>query len=213
VVMVVGVTLVAAGLSAYAISSRLGVSQTLGAEALRGAAIGAAAGSLLALAGYVAVKATTLVRRGSWRHLTALGAAAGGVSFAVISAALPHVPHPWVSRRVTLEVMRIDPSVTRPVALVKLHEDSAIFDTRGRYEWVDEHRLKHWLARNPGAVVVLPPERAEAWPGFHPLGRVKGFNYSKGQAGTWTIGEFGVQPDLPAWVVSLDLPPLQREEP
>lgn len=155
----------------------------------RGLATGAAMGGAIGLAWYMVRVGFACIREHRFADLLRLGGTVMLLSGVVLMAALPRVPQAFVSRRLTIAVASLDPTGARPVAFVKFHEDSSIFDSRGRFEWVEEYRLKFWLREHPGAIVVLPPGREAGWPPFARRAAVSGYNYSKGKAGTWTVGE------------------------
>jgi 4-amino-4-deoxy-L-arabinose transferase-like glycosyltransferase len=99
-------------------------------------------------------------------------------------------PDMRLSHRVAEVIESHDPSGTRPVATVSFHEDSMIFETRGRAQRVNEWQLKAWLVKNPDAIVVLDAKRAASWSRFAVIGNVAGLNYSNGKMKDLVIGEF-----------------------
>lgn len=99
-------------------------------------------------------------------------------------------PDMQLSRNVAAAIDEMDPSHTRPIAAVALHEDSLIFETRGRAERVEEHLLKAWLVKHPNAVVILDVKRATYWSRFAVFRQVNGLNYSNGKLKNLAIGEF-----------------------
>jgi 4-amino-4-deoxy-L-arabinose transferase-like glycosyltransferase len=202
-----GLCVLGAGL--VVLTTGKGATGSLGAEMSRGAAVGAGVGALLGLAGYWAFKSLRLIRRGDYPALLRTGALVGALALMGVGWALPRVRILWVTTSLARAARQIDPA--RPVAVVSPHEDSTIFIARGNHTWVDEHRLKHWLARHPDGIVILPEARAHAWPAFSPSVRVSGFNYSKGKWGDWVVGEFPLPPSPPEWVQRLNLPALGRD--
>lgn len=114
----------------------------------------------------------------------------GGVSVALIGLSLPRIPDFWLSARVAEELSRLDPSHARPVLTVGSHEDSMIYETRGRARRVNFEALASYLAEHPGALVVLTRDQA-AELGATPLADLSGFNYSRGKWLELTITEPG----------------------
>lgn len=103
------------------------------------------------------------------------------VAWTLVGAVLPGLSSLWVTRQLVGITLPVDPARDRPIAGVDHHEDSMVFETRGRYERLDPPQVDDWLARNPRGLIVLPPELADARPRLLRLGEVTGFNYSKGQ--------------------------------
>lgn len=99
-------------------------------------------------------------------------------------------PDMQLSRNVAKVIDQHDPSGKRPVAAVSLHEDSVIFETRGRAQRVNEWQLKEWLQTHPDAIVILDFKRAQYWSRFAAIERVVGLNYSNGKPKDLVIGEF-----------------------
>ncbi|MDX2130433.1 MAG: glycosyltransferase family 39 protein [Planctomycetota bacterium] len=119
-------------------------------------------------------------------HAAGLGAA----SLVMIGVTLAHAPQLWVVDRLVKAAGRHGARDTRPLAFVELHEDSSRFLTRGRVVWLNEHDTRGFLRENPDALIVMPAPMAARWRGFRTLDEVSGFNYPKGAAGTWRLGEF-----------------------
>jgi len=87
----------------------------------------------------------------------------------------------------------------RPIAAVGWHEDSLIFETRGKSRRVDEWKLKEWLKEHDRvgrrALIVLERERLAHWPPMREVGAVVGFNYSNGKPADLVVAE--LTRDLP----------------
>jgi hypothetical protein len=66
-------------------------------------------------------------------------------------------------------------------ALVGFHEDSLIFETRGRIERIAPSELDEWFMRNPGGYAVVPSAMLIRNTKYIPIVAVDGFNYSKGR--------------------------------
>lgn len=94
---------------------------------------------------------------------------------------LPNTPRLWVSKFVAEQVKQIDPEGKRPLAAVVYHEDSLIFNTRGRVQRINSGDVGQWLKENPTGILILPKEMAERQPGLRLRGEVSGFNYSNGR--------------------------------
>lgn len=76
----------------------------------------------------------------------------------------------------------VDPSGIRPVALVRYHEDSMIFLTRGRAQRIGPETLERWFAENPTGLAVVPQRMHEDLPWAQQVSPpLSGFNYAKGR--------------------------------
>lgn len=108
---------------------------------------------------------------------------AGAVALSAVlcGMVLPNTPRLWVSKAVAEQVARIDPDGKRPLSAVVYHEDSLIFNTRGRVERINVGDVGQWLKDHADGVIVLPKEMAERQPGLRIRGEVSGFNYSIGR--------------------------------
>lgn len=163
---------------------------------------GVAAGVLgIALAAW---SVTAIERR--WRMGDIAAALRAGVAvFAVGSVALmlggPNLPWIHTSDELAKQIREIDPTATRPVLAVDYHEDSLIFETQGRARRVSAKDALEALrsgGKSPGssdeeALVVMPWEMAAAnRVKVAGRGRVKGFNYSRGEWVDLVIAERNV---------------------
>ncbi|NUQ68640.1 MAG: glycosyltransferase family 39 protein [Phycisphaerales bacterium] len=143
-------------------------------------AIAAAASLVFAIGGVGLVSRRdyrTLLFRGAWLCVALL---------ILIGVTVPRVQAPWVVKRLVDAASALGPD--RPLAFVSLHEDSAVFLTRGRAQWINVPDLDTWLDANPHGLVVVP-DSLEARQALHTHARVSGFNYPKGKAGTWLLAE------------------------
>lgn len=129
-----------------------------------------------------------VIRERDYRELLRRAMIVGAVSLMLVGFSLPRVRAMWVVSRLVDEARRIDPGDEHPLAFVRLHEDSAIFRTRGHATWVNAEDAPAWAVLHPEGLVVVSPEDAEMFGAFEELGRVEGFNYSKGKKGVWLIG-------------------------
>lgn len=159
----------------------------------------ACVGAGLSLSIYYVWRALGRVRARDWLGLLRLNMLIAGMGSAGLMLALPRVRGAWVVHGLCRTLTRLEAGEARPIAFVKLHEDSSVFALRGRADWVDEYELKAWLRDNPGGLVVLPPGAAERWPPLGRLAGVRGFNYSKGESGVWVIVEQTREIPGPPW--------------
>lgn len=136
------------------------------------------------------VKAARLIARASYRPLLLWSLPLTAISISLSLYALPRLSTPWVVKRLCEASIAFDPVGERPLGFVGLHEDSSIYLTRGRAEWLDDAELASFIAKNPRAMVVMPENIAARWTDFRVLASVRGFNYPKGTMGTWLLGEF-----------------------
>ncbi len=143
----------------------------------------------LAAASVIAcIRAYRMVRMGDLKQAQAIGLAIAAVSMvSLLGLILPLGDRIFVSQRLANAIHEIDPEQALPLAAVKFHEDSLVFNTHGRVQRIDEDQLESWLAANPDSLVVLPANiaaerqelKAHAW--------IAGYNYSKGKHGLWVV--------------------------
>lgn len=112
-----------------------------------------------------------------------LGIALGAAASVVVGFALPVFEELRVSRRLASLVALHDPLAQRPVGMLGYHEDSFIFETRGRATRIDAEHGQAWLS-NDSALLVAEEPAAESLTSTRELARVSGFNYSKGKSVT-----------------------------
>lgn len=113
------------------------------------------------------------------RGMLPLGLGIFGVIAAGIGWSIPNIEDAWVSRRVVEALATIERGKPRPFAAASFVEDSLVFESRGRVECMELHKLDDWLVANPDGVVLVPGWHASAR-GWKVLTSVEGFNYTKG---------------------------------
>lgn len=160
---------------------------------------GAYGGAGVSLTIYYVWRALGRVRACDWLGLLRLNMLIAGMGMAGLMLALPRVRGAWVVHGLCARLRDVEGGRAREIAFVKLHEDSTVFELRGRADWVNEHKLKAWLRANPGGLVVLPPGAADRWPPLRRVAGVRGFNYSKGESGEWVIVEQSREIPGPPW--------------
>lgn len=113
--------------------------------------------------------------------------------------ALPNAGSLWNTERIMGEVRQIDPQGGRALASVWYHEDSLVFETRGRVAKIGREEIDAWLVANPDGLVVMPSAWVSETPGVRALtagwtgegacGTRPGYNYSNGRRVDLTIVE------------------------
>jgi 4-amino-4-deoxy-L-arabinose transferase-like glycosyltransferase len=151
----------------------------------RGKSIGAA-GLLVDSVGIVVVLCIVVVvrlwvRSGRWWNVCLLSLACVAFSLVLLGSALPRFDALWISRSLGVLVRTQDVDGQRPVAAAVFHEDSLIYELRGRVERINADDIDGWLAANPNGLVIMPDAELDARPLLRSLGGAKGFNYSKGR--------------------------------
>lgn len=171
-----GWLLLGAGFWVGATAALGAAAQATGGRVAAAGAIGAGAGALILglRAGF------GMLWRGRAAGLQGLTLAGAGVAIVMIGASLPRIPSLWVSRAIAGILRDADATGRRPVAAVATHEDSLIYETRGRAQRVNPGDLHAFLDGHPGALVVVTPAQA-AEHRLTVLGAASGFNYSKGR--------------------------------
>jgi 4-amino-4-deoxy-L-arabinose transferase-like glycosyltransferase len=76
-------------------------------------------------------------------------------------------------------VERVDPTQSRPLALLGYREDSMIFLTRGRAQRIEDHEVESWFEAHPEGLILARRERIQDQ--YRVAGDVEGFNYTKGR--------------------------------
>lgn len=124
---------------------------------------------------------------GIWlRKGNAIAAAGWGIASVVISQAtvlgvvLPGLDDIWISPRLMAIIERDagHPEELPPIASQGYSEDSLVFLSRGTAKVVAD--AKAFLQEHPGGYVIVPKAEAGAVDG-HPVGEVRGFDYSNGE--------------------------------
>lgn len=150
--------------------------------------------ALVALAFLVAASVRSTLRwmnSQQWLNLQRWGAAISVLAFALLSLGLSTTPAIRTSENLAKAIAKADPTGSRPIAAVGYHEDSLIFETRGRAQRVDESSLPQWLRDHPGAILVVQRPTPTSITAFRAFAQVRGFNYSKGRYLTVDVGESG----------------------
>ncbi len=159
----------------------LGLGWTVLAVAM---ALGGAAAMAWVAVKWVSARGLLCLQTGS------LGAV--GVSMATFGLVAGSIADIRVSRELA-GMISAEGTGGRPIAAVGWHEDSLIFETRGRSRRIDEWKLKAWLAEHDSperrALIVMERERFERWPPMREVGAVKGFNYSNGKRVDLVVAE------------------------
>jgi 4-amino-4-deoxy-L-arabinose transferase-like glycosyltransferase len=110
----------------------------------------------------------------------------------VIGLAIPRLIE--LSPAIVRAIDTIDPSGARPVALVRYHEDSMIFLTRGRAQRIAEESLDDWFAMHPAGLAIIPHGLEDERAGrYRPIASFSGFNYAKGRTEHLMLIE-GIEP-------------------
>lgn len=153
-------------------------------------------------AGAITAAAGLLLLWRAWRRLTMhqLGGAqilsvlAVIVTFAgTLGIVMPGASGLWISPRLDAIVRAQNESGDRPVAALGYHEDSLVFLTRGTLHKIDDARA--WLRANPRGLLIADPAEIDTaslrGPGLTELGRVRGYNYSRGRLTTLAVYKAG----------------------
>jgi len=141
---------------------------------------GAAAIACAVIAGGLTVISIVAFGRDRYGRAQVVGIGAAAMAIVtIIGIVLPRSPGPWVSHRLAEAIERLDPSGERPLSAVGFHEDSLVFNTRGRVERIGADELSAWVKRRPDGLCVLPADLAAT---REALASVHGFNYTKGES-------------------------------
>jgi 4-amino-4-deoxy-L-arabinose transferase-like glycosyltransferase len=119
-------------------------------------------------------------------------AAAGAYLCAAVALGFagPRLEFLWISRRAGAMLRHLDPGEHVAIAavgsdsergIVGFHEDSLVFETRGRIERITPGELDAWFAKHPDGLAVVPLEMLVGQTPYMPVARIDGFNYSKGR--------------------------------
>ncbi len=148
------------------------------------------AGIALGLATLVLGAAAWALRRREPAWLMLVGVLAAVPALAGAAGGMHRLDELWISRRLAAHLLRLDPGRRVGIAavgsdpqraLVGFHEDSLIFETRGRIERIAPSELDEWFMRNPGGYAVVPSAMLIRNTKYIPIVAVDGFNYSKGR--------------------------------
>ena len=128
----------------------------------------------------------------AWRRLTMLQF--GGAQFLSVAAIIvtfagtlgvlmPAADGLWISPKLIDIIRAHDDGQTRPIAAVGYHEDSLVFLTRGRLQKIDDAHA--WVRKNPRGLLIAEPGELDTTkiqsPTLTEVGRVRGYNYSRGR--------------------------------
>jgi 4-amino-4-deoxy-L-arabinose transferase-like glycosyltransferase len=139
----------------------------------------------------------------AWRRLT-MNEFGGAQTLSVLSVVvafagtlgivMPGADGLWIGPKLDALIREHDPDGSRPVAAVHYHEDSLVFLTRGRLDKIDDPRA--WARRHARGLLIARPEDLDPTdlrgPGLTELGRVRGYNYSRGRLTDLVV--YGVGP-------------------
>lgn len=169
---------------AVAVAAPLVIARAMDASLFRstmlllGGLVGASAGGLLVAA--MALWRGQFARAQSFGVLVMIASA-----WVTFGAVLPGSGALWTSSRIAQVIASVDGPPGVAVGAVGYHEDSLKFLTGGRLDRLGMPGLPAWLDANEGGVLVLPAgtrdANAELAGRTEQLGRVRGFNYSKGK--------------------------------
>ncbi len=98
------------------------------------------------------------------------------------------LPRPLgLSDRLANHLAALDPSSSRPLAMLIYHEDSMVFHTRGRIERIDPPAARDWLIAHPTGLLLAPPtlianlQREPGTPRLEQRALESGLQYSRGK--------------------------------
>ncbi|MGD8452654.1 MAG: glycosyltransferase family 39 protein [Phycisphaerae bacterium] len=122
-----------------------------------------------------------LLRRRRFLHAQVVGLAVAVVSFAVVAQGLlPHLHALWLGSRVAARLAQIDPSSSRPLAIVGDAEDSLVFLAGRPVQELSPAEAQDWLVGTPHGLLIVDGVSTQLPPLTAPLAAVEGFNYSNG---------------------------------
>lgn len=138
----------------------------------------------LALAAWSVTAIERRWRAGELAAALRVGVLVFGVGSVVLMLGGPQMPWIHTSAMIAEQIRAVDPTGTRAILAVEYQEDSLIFATHGRARRVSAEEALAALRSDENVLVVMPWEMAAA----NRLkvvggggGRVKGFNYSRGE--------------------------------
>jgi len=155
--------------------------------AIGAACVGAVACALLIWRALVGFDAGRVMQA---QLLGVAGAVVFGATF--LQLVLPRASALWITRRLSTAIEARD-AAGRPIASAGFHEDSLVFATRGRVEWIGADQVRSWAGANPRGLLVAPKGAsaellAEGW---RPVAEVWGINYAGGRLVTLEVLERG----------------------
>ena len=99
----------------------------------------------------------------------------------VFGISLPHAWPVWITPRLEAVIREHSSDAVHPLAATGYTEDSLMYSARGRLEVIGPSGIRNWFQKNPDGMIVVPRTEVPEDGPFQQLGRVTGFNYSKGK--------------------------------
>ena len=140
--------------------------------------LGTACGLAFLVAGY------RLILKGRLLEGQLLSIPTAALSMALVfGVSLPYAWPIWITPRLEA-ILQAQQSSDEPVPLAAAQytEDSLMYASRGRLQRIGVGGIDQWSKQNPDGLIVAPTSDVPDEMAFEQLGRVRGFNYSKGQA-------------------------------
>jgi 4-amino-4-deoxy-L-arabinose transferase-like glycosyltransferase len=184
----------AAGIATLVLTLLLGAT-AFGAVVVLGRSSGTQSGWIVAGAiGLVIVMAVAMrLGRDLWRRRY-LGLAIGGVLTMIVISSLLGITLSGLqeirtSRDIARAIAALPDWRTRPIGMVKYHEDSLIFESHGHAQRIPDGEANAWFAAKPRGIIIVQEEALGEVPAFRKTEIVEGYNYSKGMKVRVHIGE------------------------
>ncbi|MEZ6242353.1 MAG: glycosyltransferase family 39 protein [Phycisphaerales bacterium] len=98
---------------------------------------------------------------------------------------LPRASALWITSRLA-SVIDSHEGADRPIASAVYHEDSLVFATRGRVEWISADQIQSWAGAHPRGLLIAPKgDGADLLAqGWRSIAEVWGINYAGGRVVT-----------------------------
>lgn len=184
--LVIGLGLCALPITLLALCARLGdlsspppgapMPQGLGGLAMVALSLGTLAGLGFLASGY------RLILKGRLLEGQVLALPTAALSMALVfGISLPHAWPLWITPRLEAVIRAHHPDAQHPLAATGYTEDSLMYSARGRLEVIGAGGITNWSREHPEGLIVVPRSASPEGGHFEQLGRVKGFNYSKGR--------------------------------
>ena len=93
---------------------------------------------------------------------------------------LPNAQRLWISSRLVLELRRIDPAGTRPLAAVHYHEDSLVYLTEGRVQRLRWREVPDWIDRHTDGLLIMADVLLPGGRRVRRLAEIEGYNLGGG---------------------------------
>ncbi len=93
---------------------------------------------------------------------------------------LPNAQRLWISPRLVLELRRIDPGGTRPLAAIHYHEDSLVYLTGGRVQRLRWREVPEWIERHTDGLLIMADVLLPGGRRVRRLAEVEGYNLGGG---------------------------------